>query len=186
MQNQCTPFWLHPLLKPLSSTGDTEAGPSRLLDQEGNGDKNGNGNDKAQVGKYKQLNLARVTMNNPSSDDEQGGNQDKDRDEEEETELVNLGESKDSSGKKTCREEMASHICTLQDFCDGIKYQIQFQDQHFLKMLEREGSRFFRLAQNCLSQERQLNLSWVAPQQHGKGKQAMPFSIAQPRDNHST
>ena len=60
-------------------------------------------------------------------------------------------------GRKTCRETMRTHIDTIKDFCDGLEYQVQFEDQHFLDMLEREGGHFLRLMQNCLSQEQHFN-----------------------------
>ncbi len=130
--------------------------------------------------------MVRVTINGPSSEDEQGGDKDKDKDEDKDMELINLGESKDSLGKKMCKEAMASHIHTLQDFCDRIKYQLQFQDQHFLKTLEREGGRFFRLAENSLSQERQLNSSQtVSPVTWERATSNALFYQAWPRDNHN-
>jgi len=139
------------------------------------------------VDKYRRQNLARVTIDGPSSEDEQGGDQDEDEDEDEDMELVDLGESEDSLGKKTCKEAMASHVHTLRDFCDGIEYQLQFQDQRFLKTLEREGGRFFRLAENCLSWERRLNSSQMAsPATWERATSNALFYRARPRDDHST
>ena len=51
------------------------------------------------------------------------------------------------------RETMKTHVDTIRDFCDGLEYQIQFEDQRFLDMLEREGTCFLRLMENCLSRE---------------------------------
>jgi len=54
-------------------------------------------------------------------------------------------------GRETFRETMRTHIDTIKDFCDGLEYQVQFEDQCFLDTLEREGGHFLRLMQNCLS-----------------------------------
>ena len=64
--------------------------------------------------------------------------------------------------RKPYEEEMQGNIQLLQDFCDGLEYQIQFQDLHFLKTLEKEGARFFKLARECLSREKRSNSSRVA------------------------
>jgi len=64
--------------------------------------------------------------------------------------------------KKTCKEEMENTIRLIRDFCNGLEYQVQFQDPNFLTTLEKEGARFFRLARNCLSREKRLNSSRAA------------------------
>jgi len=154
-QNRCVPFWSHPLLIPLPSA-EAEAGPSHPRETESDGD------DKAQVDKYKWQNLARLVLDNPSSESEEAGNGDEDEDDEEDDEelvLVDMWENEVSSSKKTCKQEMEGHLHMLQEFSDGIEYQLQFQDPRFLKTLEKEGSRFFRLTQSCLSRKRQLNSS---------------------------
>ena len=60
-------------------------------------------------------------------------------------------------GRETFHETIRTHIDTIKDFCDGLEYQVQFEDQHFLDTLEREGGHFLRLIQNCLSQEQHSN-----------------------------
>jgi hypothetical protein len=69
--------------------------------------------------------------------------------------LVDTGIGKDS----TFYERMDGHIQTLHNFCDGLEYQLQFSDTRMLAQLERDGASFFRLAEACLSRERQLNLT---------------------------
>jgi hypothetical protein len=59
-------------------------------------------------------------------------------------------------------ECLADRIKTLRDFCDGLKYQIQFEDQRMLATVEREGAGLFRLADNCLSKERRFNSTRAA------------------------
>jgi hypothetical protein len=72
-------------------------------------------------------------------------------------ELIDTALETRRSGGETFRETMRTHIDTMKDFCDGLEYQIQFEDQRFLDTLEREGGRFMRLMQNCLSRERRSN-----------------------------
>ena len=57
----------------------------------------------------------------------------------------------------TCRERLVAHIRTLQDFCSGLEYQLQFNDPRMLDSLERKGAGMLQLAQSCLSRERRLN-----------------------------
>ena len=59
--------------------------------------------------------------------------------------------------RTTYRETMKFHVHAIRDFCDGLEYQIQFEDQRFLDTLEKEGARFLRLMENCLSRERRSN-----------------------------
>jgi len=173
------PFWSHPLLKPLPSAG-VDVGPSHLVGQEGDGD------NKARVEKYKQHNLARVTIDSSSSEGEGDASGDQDEDEEE-AEVVDMGEDDNGSSQKTCKEELESHLQILREFCDGIEYQVQFQDQRFLKTLENEGGRFFRLAQNCLSCERCLILSHAAsPATWEKSTSNALFYRVWPRENLGT
>ncbi|KAG1818235.1 hypothetical protein EV424DRAFT_1283410, partial [Suillus variegatus] len=56
-------------------------------------------------------------------------------------------------------ERMLTHVKNIRDFCDGLEYQIQFNDYRMLTVLERNGSSFLRLADNCLSRERRENSS---------------------------
>ncbi len=116
---------------------------------DGNGNGNGNGNDKA-VEVYNQLNMAanEIDDSNPESDDDDA--------------LIDTRENGDESEKKTYKEDMETHIRLIRDFCDGLEFQIKFQDPQFLRTLEKEGAGFLRLAQNCLSCERRLNSSRAA------------------------
>ena len=75
--------------------------------------------------------------------------------------LINTWERNDPE-KKSCKEKMGHYIHMFQDFCDGLKFQVKFQDPQFLKTLEKEGAGFIRLGQNCLSRERRLNSSRAA------------------------
>ncbi|KAG1731582.1 hypothetical protein EDB19DRAFT_1737598 [Suillus lakei] len=58
---------------------------------------------------------------------------------------------------RTFQERMLTHVKNIRDFCDGLEYQIQFNDYRMLTVLERNGSSFLRLADNCLSRERREN-----------------------------
>jgi hypothetical protein len=55
---------------------------------------------------------------------------------------------------RTFEERFKDHIQTLRDFCDGLEYQVQFNDHRMLETLEREGGSFFKFARECLMQER--------------------------------
>jgi len=65
----------------------------------------------------------------------------------------------DINNHATFRENFTNHIQTIRNFCDGLEYQIQFNDHRMLDILEREGASFLRLAENCLSRERRQNSS---------------------------
>ena len=75
--------------------------------------------------------------------------------------IVDTWEDGGNLEKKTYEEQMANYINLIRDFCDGLEFQIKFQDPRFLKTLGKEGAGFFKLAQNCLSRERRLNSSRV-------------------------
>jgi hypothetical protein len=76
---------------------------------------------------------------------------DSEESEESNDELIDTALATGRGGRETFRETMRTHIDTMKDFCDGLEYQAQFEDQRFLDTLEREGGRFLRLMQNCLS-----------------------------------
>jgi hypothetical protein len=61
--------------------------------------------------------------------------------------------------RKTLRERFSEYIGTIREFCDGLEYQLQFEDHRMLETVEREGVSFMRLAQNCLSRECRMNSS---------------------------
>ncbi|KAI9447117.1 hypothetical protein BJY52DRAFT_1127653, partial [Lactarius psammicola] len=76
--------------------------------------------------------------------------------------LIDIWENRGNEERRSCKEGLETHIRLLQDFCDGLKFQVKFQDPQFLKILKKDGAGFFRLAQNCLSYERCLNSSHAA------------------------
>jgi hypothetical protein len=57
----------------------------------------------------------------------------------------------------THHERLTDTITTIRDFCDGLEYQLQFEDQRMLETLEREGASFLRLVKACLTWERRMN-----------------------------
>ena len=59
----------------------------------------------------------------------------------------------------TFRERFLGKINSYHDFLDGLEYQLQFEDERMLDMVEHEGAGFWQLAQNCLSWERCMNTS---------------------------
>ncbi|KAN0128952.1 hypothetical protein V8E53_013214 [Lactarius tabidus] len=124
-QNQCSPFWSHPSLKPLSSAEDIMKADQPAA-TEGAGDGDGDG--------YNQVNTAGYRI-----EDLNGG----------------VG----CMDKATFEKKMEDYIHTIRDFCNGLEYQVKFQDTQFLGTLEKDGAGFIRLVQNCLSCERQHNSS---------------------------
>ncbi|KAJ3743841.1 hypothetical protein EV360DRAFT_13494, partial [Lentinula raphanica] len=69
-----------------------------------------------------------------------------------------------STGKTATYDERIEGISSkLRNFADGLLYQRQFRDERFLKALEREGSRFFRLLDSCLEKEKRQNTNGGAP-----------------------
>ncbi|KAI6009544.1 hypothetical protein F5J12DRAFT_905073 [Pisolithus orientalis] len=62
-------------------------------------------------------------------------------------------------------EEPGGNICffhfitTLQDFTDGLEYQIQFGNHRMLNTIEHEGASFIQLMKNCLDHEQRENSS---------------------------
>ena len=85
-----------------------------------------------------------------------------DLDSEDDNGLIDTWENRGNSEKKGCKEEMENYVHLIQDFCNGLEFQVKFQDPWFLNTLEREGGMFFNFAQNCLSRERRANLSRAA------------------------
>ena len=63
-----------------------------------------------------------------------------------------------SSGPSTViyHDRMRAHIKNLREFCDGLEYQLQFNDYRMLNVLEREGGSFLSLVEDCLRKEGRL------------------------------
>jgi hypothetical protein len=63
-----------------------------------------------------------------------------------------------SSGPSTdiYHDRMRAHIKNLREFCDGLEYQLQFNDYRMLNVLEREGGSFLNLVEDCLRKEGRL------------------------------
>ncbi len=54
-------------------------------------------------------------------------------------------------------QRMRAHVANIREFCDGLEYQLQFNDYRMLDVLEREGAAFLRLVQDCLKKEGRLD-----------------------------
>jgi hypothetical protein len=86
--------------------------------------------------------------------------QDGDEDEDEDEDGDNLVDTEVASGvgsRGTFRERAIEDIQMLRDFCNGLEYQLQFDDHRMFQTMEREGATFMRFAKSCLSRERRLN-----------------------------
>ncbi|KAF8470332.1 hypothetical protein DFH94DRAFT_637732 [Russula ochroleuca] len=57
----------------------------------------------------------------------------------------------------TYHEQMVKTIKTIRNFCDGLEYQLQFDDKRMLEMLEHDSAAFLQLAKAGLGQERRMN-----------------------------
>ncbi|KAH8978339.1 hypothetical protein EDB92DRAFT_1821650 [Lactarius akahatsu] len=139
-QNRSVPFWAHPSLEPLSIAAERIEVDQAMAT-------NSDGGHNVNVEAYHHLNTARnkfEDMGPGSEDDDSDG-------------LIDTWEKGNS--EKTCKEELEDYIRIIRDFCDGLEFQVKFEDPRFLRTLEKEGAGFIRLAQNCLSRERRFNSS---------------------------
>jgi hypothetical protein len=57
------------------------------------------------------------------------------------------------------QRRMRRHIALIRDFCDGLEYQLPFNDYRMLDALEQEGGQFLRLVEDCLGKEGRLKAS---------------------------
>ena len=139
-RNRTSPFWSHPSLKPFATaTNETEP---ELVDSPKATDRNN-----IDTG-YNWLNLAGIGIDDGSDEDDDG--------------LIDTEGRGVNTQKNAVKEKMEDYIRIIRDFCDGLEYQVQFQDPQFLTTLEKDGAGFIRLAQNCLSRERRQNSSRAA------------------------
>ena len=179
-RNRTLPFWSHPSLKPLAmATDDTEATEPESDHPMEAGD---DGDDRP----YNRLNMA--GYNYEVGSDEDGDDEDGEGDDGEgEDGLIDIEERGVNTDKTAYKEKMEHYIRIIREFCDGLEYQVKFQDPRFLTTLEKDGAGFFRLAQNCLSRERRLNSSRAAsPTTWEKSTANALFYRARPTRNHAT
>lgn len=96
-----------------------------------------------------------------------------------------LIDTENSNGENNaCKERMEGYIHLIRDFCDGLEFQVKYQDPRFLRTVEREGAGFIRLAQSCLSRERRLNSSRAnSPSTWEKSTASALFYRSRPRDH---
>ena len=123
-QNCTLPTWSHPLLKLLAMVTDVIE-PVCPKEVDGNEDNP----------VYDQLNLAAYTIDNNDG-------------------LINTEGGGERTEKNMVKEKMEGYICIIQKIYNSLKYQLKFQDPQFLTTLEKDGTGFITLAQNCLSCER--------------------------------
>ena len=156
----CTlPIWSHPSLKPLVAPADVTEPDKGMTAEGGVEDK-----------PYNRQNMAGFDIGEESDD----------------SALVDTEEGGDGM-KKAYKEKMEHYIRTIREFCDGLEYQIKFQDPRFLTTLEKDGAGFIRLAENCLSRERRLNSSRAAsPSTWERSTANALFYRARPTRKHGT
>lgn len=106
---------------------------------------------------------------------------------EDDDELVDMEVRVGEGEKNAVKEKMEDYIHLFREFCDGLEYQVKFQDARFLTSLERDGAGFIRFAQNCLSRERRHNSSRVAsPTTWERSTANALFYRARPSHDHDT
>ncbi|KIJ94362.1 hypothetical protein K443DRAFT_110539, partial [Laccaria amethystina LaAM-08-1] len=76
-------------------------------------------------------------------------------DDEDEFDVGNALEAAQGTGL-TFEEAIKEDIDLLDEFLQGLYYQVQFRDQRMLNILEREGAGLFRLARACLHKEKKF------------------------------
>ncbi|KAJ7213807.1 hypothetical protein B0H12DRAFT_1155644 [Mycena haematopus] len=54
------------------------------------------------------------------------------------------------------QHRMRTHIARIRDFCDGLEYQVQFNDYRMLEALERDAAPFIGFLEDCLRREGRL------------------------------
>ncbi|KAF8515502.1 hypothetical protein BU17DRAFT_51601, partial [Hysterangium stoloniferum] len=85
---------------------------------------------------------------------------------------INVGENINS--RATFQEHFTHCINMLQEFCNGLEYQVQFGDNRMLNVIEREGTSLFWLAHNCLDHEHcQSSMRIPAPTMWEQSSNAM-------------
>jgi hypothetical protein len=169
-RNRTTPFWTHKSLTPLddhlpssTDTGRISSSADRTEIDIGDLD-------------HSNINIS-VNQDNDSDDDIDG-----------DEELIDADETGLLGNGLTCRERLLAHIRTLQDFCSGLEYQLQFNDPRMLDSLEKGGAGMLRLAQSCLSRERRFNSTrGDSPTTWEKETSAALFYRSRPRqaDSHT-
>ena len=70
-------------------------------------------------------------------------------------------------------DRMSAHIKNLREFCDGLEYQLQFNDYRMLNVLEREGGSFLSLVEDCLRKEGRLLMVERSVSSHSGTQQDM-------------
>src|ERR1700720_1640901 len=65
--------------------------------------------------------------------------------EDEEDSLIDTEPGLAAGDQRSFCERFSNHINTIQDFCNGLEYQLKFEDNRMLETLEREGASFLRL-----------------------------------------
>lgn len=109
------------------------------------------------------MELIRIPPEVHDGRDDESREEDEDEDEDEgNCGLVDMAADGYDVSRETFAKKMRSHVKLIHDFCDSLEHQIQFGDHCFLKTLEKDGARFLRLAENCMTQEQRLNLSCSA------------------------
>ena len=164
-RNRCLPFWSHPSLKPLAAPEDVTEADKPVATASGDGDGDA----------YDRVNTAGYEF--------EDSNEDPYVDSESDDGLIDTEGGTSNVDKATFEQKMEDYIHMIRDFCDGLEYQIKFQDTRILTTLEKDGAGFIKFAENCLSRERRHNSSRAAsPTTWEKSTSNAMFYRSRPRD----
>ncbi|KAF9072592.1 hypothetical protein BDP27DRAFT_1320219 [Rhodocollybia butyracea] len=67
---------------------------------------------------------------------------------------------------ETFQQRMRTHIQNIRDFCDGLEYQVQFNDTRMLQELEERGNGFLEYVKECLDREGRLRAHEEREKEH--------------------
>jgi len=97
-----------------------------------------------------------------------GGDDEHEEEDDEEDIMVDTEATSKPRERETLSEWVVEDIQVLWDFCDGMEYQLQFDDHRMFQTMEQEGAVFMQFARSCLSCETQLNSTRGQHHRHGE------------------
>ncbi|KAJ7590231.1 hypothetical protein C8J56DRAFT_590421 [Mycena floridula] len=95
----------------------------------------------------------------PHAEKYESEEEEEEREEEEESAQTSPSTSVSQEDEMTpdlFQKRMRTHIRNIREFCDGLEYQMQFNEFRLLEEFEREGQSFLSLVHDCLKREGRL------------------------------
>ncbi|KAF5324409.1 hypothetical protein D9619_011185 [Psilocybe cf. subviscida] len=88
---------------------------------------------------------------------------------------------------RTFTKALTDDIDLITEFLAGLKFQLEFRDQRFLNVLEKEGAGFLRLAKLCVEKENRMKrTTGAAPSTWDKSSLTTMFYRPRPTGSDST